>query len=138
MSADFSQLTEKVNEAQAEIKATMSKGRNEMQAQVERAQSKAEQQADEMKNKAVETKEEAATGWQAMQDRWQAHIAQLHQRTVDKKVERDVRKAEMKAEVAEDYAEDAIGFAIAAVQEAEYAVLDAALKRSDADALAGA
>ena len=43
----------------------------------------------------------------------------------------------MKAETAEDYAEDAINFAIAAVQEAEYAVLDAVLARSDADALAG-
>jgi hypothetical protein len=46
--------------------------------------------------------------------------------------------AEVRAEAAEDYADDAISFAIAAVQEAEYAVLDAVLARSDADALAGA
>lgn len=46
--------------------------------------------------------EEAATNWQAMQDKWHSHIAQLHQRAADKK--------------------------------AEYAVLDAALARSDADA----
>ena len=46
-------------------------------------------------------------------------------------------KAELKAETAEDYADDAVSFAIAAVQEAEYAVLDAVLARSDADTLAG-
>ncbi|HXT90992.1 MAG TPA: hypothetical protein VN714_17200 [Trebonia sp.] len=47
-----------------------------------------------------------------------------------KKAERDVRRAEA--------AEEAVGFAIAAVQEAEYAVLQAALARADADALTGA
>jgi hypothetical protein len=36
------------------------------------------------------------------------------------------------------YAEDAVNFAIAAVREAEYAVLDAALARSDANTLVGA
>ena len=138
MSADFSQLAEKVNEAQAQIKGTMSKGREELRAQVEQAQAIAEQQADEMRANNAEAKEEAATNWQAMQDKWHSHIAQLHQRASDKKAERDVRKAELKAEAAEGYAEDAIGFAIAAAQEAEYAVLDAALARSDANTLTGA
>ena len=35
----------------------------------------------------------------------------------------DLPKAETKADAAEDYAADAIDFAIAAVQEAEYAIL---------------
>ena len=50
-----------------------------------------------------------------------------------------VRKSisELKAEAAQDYADDAISFAIGAVQEAEYAVMDAILARSDADALTG-
>jgi hypothetical protein len=135
MSADFSQLTEKVNEAQAQIKGTMSKGRDELRAQVEQAQAIAEQQADEMRANNTQGMEEAATNWQAMQDKWHSHIAQLHQRAADKKAERDVHRAELKAEEAEGYAQDAIGFAIVAAQEAEYAVLDAALARSDADAL---
>ena len=108
MAADFSQLTERVNEAQSEIKA-----------------------------KGAQKKAEAATGWEAMQDSWRSHIAQLHQRAADLKAERDLHKAQKKAEHAEAKAEDAIGFAIAAAQEAEYAVLDAALARLDADALAG-
>jgi hypothetical protein len=48
----------------------------------------------------------------------------------------DLRKAELGAEAAEDNADDAVSFAIAAVQEAEYAALGAALARSDADTLA--
>jgi len=137
MAADFSQLTERVNEAQSEIKATLTKDRDQLQSQVQQAQSKAEQQADEIKAKGAQKKAEAATGWEAMQDRWRSHIAQLHQRAADLKAERDLHKAQKKAEHAEAKAEDAIGFAIAAAQEAEYAVLHAALARLDADALAG-
>lgn len=139
MSADFTMLTEKVNQSRDEILATMSKGRDEMRAHAERARRNVEQQADEITSmSAARTSDEAATGWRAMQDRWQSHIAQSHQRTAGSKAVRDVREAEMEAEAAEDYAEDAIGFAIAAIQEAEYAVLNAALKRSDADALTDA
>ena len=134
MSADFSQLTDKVNEAQAQIRATMAKSRNELLAQVDRAQTVAEQQADELRANTAQAKKD----WQAMEDTWHSHIAQLHQRAAGMKAERDVRKAERKAAAAEGHAEEAIGFAIAAVQEAEYAVLDAALARADAKALTDA
>ena len=68
-----------------------------------------------------------------MKDKWQSHVADLHGKAAGKKAEVDRRKAEIRAEAAEAYAEDAINFAIAAVQEAEYAVL----ARSDADTPAG-
>ena len=81
-------------------------------------------------------RDEAATGWEAMKDKWQSHVADLHHKAGDKKAEMDQAKAAMKADAAEDYAEDAVNFAIAAVQEAEYAVLDAVLARADSDSLA--
>jgi hypothetical protein len=43
--------------------------------------------------------------------------------------------AEKESEWAEQYALDAIGIALAAIEEAEYAVLDAVLARLEADAL---
>ena len=88
-----------------------------------------------MKANMAEAQAETATGWETMKDQWQAHVAQLHQRAGDKRAERDARKTELKAEAAEEYADDAIGFAIAAVQEAEYAVMDAMLARADANAM---
>ena len=120
--ADFSQLTEKVNESQAKIKAAASDQNVDLTVGTA---------------KAAQTQTEAATGWQAMKDKWQSHVADLHQKADDKKAERDARRAELKAEAAEDYADDAVSFAIAAVQEAEYAAMDAILARYDADALAG-
>jgi hypothetical protein len=135
--ARFSQLTEKVNEAQAKIKTATHASRDELQAQVERAQNIAEQQADEMKANTAQAKAQASSDWQSMKDKWQAHVADLHRSAEDKKAEHDARRAERKAEAAEGYAYDAVDFAIGAAQEAEYAVLDAILARSDADALAG-
>ncbi len=52
--ADFSQLTERVNEAQAKIKAAACTSRDELQAQVEQAQTTAEQQAEEIKAEAAQ------------------------------------------------------------------------------------
>lgn len=50
---NFSQLTDKVNEAQAKVKAAATKGRAELQAQVEQAQSGAEQEAGKIKAKSA-------------------------------------------------------------------------------------
>lgn len=61
------------------------------------------------------------------------NVADLHGKAPDKKAEIDRRKAEHRAESAEDHADDAVSFAIAAVQEAEYAVL----ARYDVNTLAG-
>jgi hypothetical protein len=50
----------------------------------------------------------------------------------------DLHRAQSKADNAEDDAAFAIDYAYGAIEEAEYAVLDAALARMDADELAGA
>jgi hypothetical protein len=56
--------------------------------------------------------------------------------TVEEKKERfDAREAAKDADRAEVYALDAIDFAQAAIQEAEYATLDALYLRANADAL---
>jgi TolA-binding protein len=137
-SESFSQLTEKINQAQAKVEATAHQTREQLQADVQQAQASAEETAEEIKAQAARGRDAAATGWQAMKDKWQSHVSDLHDKAAGKMAEMDQAKAGVRADAAEDYAEDAINFAIAAVQEAEYAVLDAVLARSDADALAGA
>ena len=75
---DFSQLGQRIDEAQAKVEAAARQSRDELQAEVEQAQSSAEQKADEIKAEAARGKGEAATGWQSMKDTWQAHVADLH------------------------------------------------------------
>lgn len=97
----------------------------------------AEKEAGTIEAMSVQAKDETAAGGQDMKNKWQSHVADLHGKAADKKAEIDARKAGLKAESAEHYADDAVSFAIAAGQEAEYAVLDVVLARSDADSLAG-
>ena len=52
---------------------------------------------------------------------------------VNKRAEHDVDRAEKIAEKREDDAAFAVEFAYAAIEEAEYAILDAALARTEAD-----
>jgi hypothetical protein len=53
-----------------------------------------------------------------------------------KKAEHDLASAQRDADWAESDAVNAVDFALAAAEEAEYAVLDAALARANADAMA--
>jgi hypothetical protein len=65
-------------------------------------------------------------------------VAALKEDMADRRAEHDLDRANMRAENAEADAAFAIDYAVAAIEEAEYAVLDAALARKEADELAGA
>ena len=56
---------------------------------MEQAQASAEQKADEIKAQAARGRDEATTGWQAMKDKWQSHVADLHGKAARKKAEVD-------------------------------------------------
>jgi hypothetical protein len=133
-SAMFDKLTVSVNQAEAEIKDAGARSRAQLQAQVEQARAGAEQRASQIQAQATQAHDQAAAGWQSMKAQWQAHVSDLHDKAADKKAEMDRDRAQKRAEKADLDAGDAVSFAIAAVQEAEYAVLDAALAHADADA----
>lgn len=135
--ATFDQLTDAVKQAEAEIKASATRNREQLQAQVQQALTGAQQRANQIQTQATQAGGEAAAGWKSMKDKWQAHVSDLHNKAAGKKTELDQKKMAMRAEAAEGYAQDAVSFAIAAVEEAEYAVLDAALARADAQARTG-
>ncbi len=65
-------------------------------------------------------------------------MAALKEDMTDRRAEHDLDRANKRAENAEGDAAFAIDYAVAAIDEAEYAVLDAALARKEADELAGA
>ncbi len=92
------------------------------------------------KTKATGKAEEAKAG---MQPQWDAVRSSVEQRFAEvradadrRRNERDVRKAQHHAEVAEQDAVDAIDLALSVLDGAEYAIVDAAIARTDADDLA--
>jgi hypothetical protein len=76
------------------------------------------------------------TSWASLQKSVSDSFDDLNQKLADKRADRAEKRADRKADAAEADAEDAIDFAVYALQEAEYAVLDAAYYRDQAAALA--
>jgi hypothetical protein len=99
------------------------------------ARTSAQTQNDKLRTKAKESQGSISSWWTDVQKSWDAHVAAAREGVETKKAEHDVHVAERRAENAETDATFAIDFAYSAVVEAEYAVLDAALARTEATEL---
>jgi hypothetical protein len=78
---------------------------------------------------------EAADDWATMQKNVSDAFNSIHARAAARRAARKAKHAEAQADESEWSAEDAVEFAIYAVQEAEYALLQAAADRETADEL---
>ncbi|HZC51992.1 MAG TPA: hypothetical protein VE441_05800 [Mycobacterium sp.] len=74
--------------------------------------------------------------WNETRESIDARVATLRAERDDHKAAHEVKKAERRADDAEEDAAYAVDFALAMLDEAEYAVADAVLARLDADELA--
>jgi hypothetical protein len=86
-------------------------------------------------------KAKAAAAQNRVQSRWDESRRSVEQRVAalradanTRRAERDAKKAERRAEDAEQEAADMVDFALYVLDETEYAVIDAAVARADADA----
>jgi hypothetical protein len=83
-------------------------------------------------------KANVAGTWNQVQTSWQEHVDSVREKLEERKAERDVKRLQSAADDAEEYAAATTDFAIAAIEEAEYATLDAVLARAEADEAADA
>lgn len=83
---------------------------------------------------------EAADGlgqrWRSVRDTIDRHFADRRSAAAERRAERDLDKAERRADAAEQDAADALNLALYVLEQAEWAVVDAALARADAHDLA--
>jgi hypothetical protein len=80
--------------------------------------------------------EKAQSWWDDTRSTIDARLASLRAERDEHKAERDLKKAERRADEAEQDAADAVTFAVAMLDQAEYAIADAVIARADADDLA--
>jgi small-conductance mechanosensitive channel len=132
----FEKISDKAQAATAELKAGIQKGKDQLEADVASAREKATAAAANVKGKAAGTHDQAVSQWQETREKWQDHVAKVRAKAAEKKAHHDAKEAGKDADFAESYALDAIDFALAVIQEAEYATLDAFYLRARADALA--
>ena len=132
----FTELRQRVEKAESEIKEAAAQNRAELSATAEQARKAADDRAAELRAKAQDTSDKAEAHWNEVQGSWDQHVQRTRTRIQEKKTEHDIHSAKRNAEWAEADALDAVDFAEAAAVEAEYAVLDAAVARKHADELA--
>jgi hypothetical protein len=136
LSEQLSDLSDRAKKAEDVVSAARAKNRAALEGHRDRltssiAQGKASAQAD---NAAAQ---HAMHSWwddtrSAVDERFAAQRAKRDEH----RAERDLKKAENRADDAELDAATAIDFALAVLDQAEYAVVDAVIARADADDLA--
>ena len=94
-----------------------------------RAGSSAEQRSTELHERADATKSQISLWWRDLQEQWNEQVTQIRSDMDAKREEHDVKRAAARADNAEAEAEFAISIAMAAIDEAEYACMEAVVAR---------
>jgi hypothetical protein len=129
-------LAARAKQAEDNVTAARTKAKGQLETDVQAAKESAKRHAEALRAKVDADKESVSTGWNDVQRSFHDKIASAKLKMEVHKAERDLKRAEKNAEHAERDAAFAVDFALAAIDEAEYEVLDAILARAYADELA--
>jgi len=138
LSDQLTELTARAKQAEDRAAAAQSKAKADLQADVKTARASAQAQAQKLRESADADKDKLSVWWHDLQRSWNEHVAKIREDIDSKRAEHDVDRARRIADNREDDAAFAIEFAYAAIEEAEYSVLDAALARTEADEMSAA
>jgi hypothetical protein len=133
LSDDLTRLATRAKEVEDHAVAARSQGRADLERAIADSRASAEAEADKLRHEAEARKGKLSVWWHDLQRTWNEHIAKIRDDIDSKRAEHDVERAKRRAEKAEDDARFAVAFAYAAIEEADYAVLDAALARMEAE-----
>jgi hypothetical protein len=134
LSAPFEKISDNARTATDKLKAASQKTRDQFETDAAHARDTASAAADQFKETADAAGAGASSQRREIRADWRAHVASVRT-SAKKKDHLDADEAAMNADMAEAYARYAIDFVQAAIKEAEYAALDAASARANADAL---
>lgn len=137
LSDEVRRLSARAQEAEDRVAAARVKTKADIEADRDATRAVGEQQAQALREKAEEGRDRISNWWADMQRSWDEGVAKMRADVESRKAEHDIHKAQHRADRAEEEARFSIDFAYSAVVEAEYAVLDAALARMQADDLSG-
>lgn len=136
LSDELTRLAARAKEAEDKAAAANSRAKADLEQEVAAARKSVDAQAEELRKAREADKGKLSVWWHDLQRSWDEMRAKIRDDIEAKRAEHDVERARHRAEHAEDDAEFAVQFAYAAVEEAEYEALDAALARMEADELA--
>jgi hypothetical protein len=136
LSQSLSELAAKAKAAEDAVAAARQEGREELEARLADLRSSAEQRQAQLEQAATEAKDSATARWDDMRVAVRTHRERIKSDLEARKQTSDAKRTQRRADWAEQDAAAAIAFAMFAVEQAEYAVLDAVVARDEADGVA--
>jgi hypothetical protein len=136
LSERLSELAVRAKNTEDVIAATRSKDRARLDAQQSVLKASIATASADAKGRASAAKDSARGQWGEARSSVEQRFETMRADADERRVERGIKKAEHHAEAAEQDAADAIDFALYVLDQAEYALIAAAIARADADDLA--
>ena len=124
-------LEEAARAAEARNRATLEQEREQLHPAMEK-------EAEDLQSSAAATRTEASSMWAETTAHIEQRRAKLRAELDQRRAERKLEKAKRNADNAEDCAAGMVSLAAYVIDAAEYAVVDAAIARGEADELAAA
>jgi hypothetical protein len=135
LSDELAKLAARAKQAETRAAAAQKKARTELETDVSDARASASAQAEKLRETAEAGEGKVSDWWSGVQKAWSDHVDAVRADIGERKEKHDRAEARRAADDAQDDAQYAIDYAYAAVEEAEYAVLNAALARMESDEL---
>ena len=138
LSEQLQDLSQRAKKIENSATAARQKNRVELERRRTQLDSDIKSTGQKIEASAAEARENVRAGWADIRNRIDKQLAGARTKIEERKAERDLNRAERRAQAAEDDAADAIALAVYVLDQAEYAVVDAALARASADNLRAA
>ena len=134
-SEQLADLSVRAKNAEDAVAAAREEARDKITARGDQARASATAATEKVSEEVQSVKDSASRNWSALQAKITADIDALKTNIARRHHERDVRRAENQAQRLESEAAIAIDYAIASVEQAKWAVLDAIVGRVEAEEL---
>jgi hypothetical protein len=136
LSDQISRLAGRTKQMEDRAAAAHQKARADLEHDVGAARDSAKADADALRESVDSQAAEVSAWWTDVGRSWDEHVAVVRKHVDQRKSEHDLKTAKRDAEDANAYASYLIDYCYSAVEEAEYAVLDATLAQMEYDELA--
>lgn len=133
LSDELTKLAARAKKAEDRVAAAQREARAKLQDEVHSAQGSLDKHTDQLRKTAEANRGSVAQWWNEVQKSWDDQIASIRREIEGKKAEHDLHAAKRRTIDAEQDAKFAIDLAYWAVEQAEWAALDATLAQMEVD-----
>lgn len=135
LSETLSDLAARAKSLEDRRGASNEESREHVQSRIDAARKDASKASDDLQERIDAMSEDASSRWEDAKESIDEWVEETGERHAEHAVERDVRRAQKQADQADEEAAAAIDFAVYAVANADYALIEAVEARQYADAL---